>query len=207
MASSTSWPAARAAQISGINGSVSPYPGAVETHAWSAQDYSTHDGIPFVGAMPRSGGHVYVATGYGKWGMTNGVAAGLSITQQIHGQVPSWQRPMSRRITRPSGALTIGRLNAQVGMHLVSDLLAAELRGVREPEEGEGVVGRRGVLPVGVSKVDGRRCGVVALCTHLGGTLRWNDAEKSWDCPLHGSRFSPDGEVLEGPATKRLRTP
>ena len=181
------------------------YPGAQETHAWSAQDYSTPDGIPFVGVMPRGRGHIYVATGYGKWGLTNGVAAALSVTQQIHGRMPSWQRPMSRRVTRPSGALMLGRLNAEVGMHLVGDLLAAEARSAAEPEEGEGHVGRRGVLPVGTAKVDGQSCSVVALCTHLGGTVRWNDVENSWDCPLHGSRFSADGEVLEGPATKPLR--
>jgi glycine/D-amino acid oxidase-like deaminating enzyme/nitrite reductase/ring-hydroxylating ferredoxin subunit len=181
------------------------FPGAEETHAWSAQDYSSHDGVPFIGAMPRGRGHLYVATGYGKWGLTNGVAAALSLTKQIHGHRATWQTPISHRITRPSGALEIARLNAAVGVHLVGDLARAELRELHSPAEGEGVVGRRGALPVGKSRVDGRRCSVVAICTHLGGTVTWNDAERSWDCPLHGSRFSPDGAVLEGPATRPLR--
>jgi glycine/D-amino acid oxidase-like deaminating enzyme/nitrite reductase/ring-hydroxylating ferredoxin subunit len=182
------------------------FPGAEETHAWSAQDYSSHDGLPAVGTLPRGRGHMYVATGYGKWGLTNGVAAALSLTKQIHGHRATWQVPISHRITRPSGALEIARLNAGVGLHLVGDLAAAELRARRAPVEGEGVVSRRGVVPVGESRVEGRTCAVVALCTHLGGTLRWNDAERSWDCPLHGSRFTADGQVLEGPATHPLKT-
>jgi hypothetical protein len=181
------------------------FPGAEETHAWSAQDYSSHDGLPAVGTLPRGRGHLFLATGYGKWGLTNGVAAALSLSAQIHGHRPSWQTPIAHRITRPSGALEIARLNAAVGLHLVGDLARAELRGAREPVEGEGIVARRGPLPVGTSRVGGERCSVVALCSHLGGTLAWNDAEQSWDCPLHGSRFGPQGDVLEGPATRPLR--
>jgi glycine/D-amino acid oxidase-like deaminating enzyme len=181
------------------------YPGAEETHSWSAQDYSSHDGLPAIGTLPRGRGHLYVATGYGKWGLTNGVAAALSLTKQIFGHRATWQRPISHRITRPSGALEIARLNAAVGLHLVGDLARAELSPSREPAEGEGVVSRGGLLPEGRSQVDGHTCSVVALCSHLGGTLRWNDAERSWDCPLHGSRFTPTGEVLEGPATQPLR--
>lgn len=181
------------------------FPEATGTHAWSAQDYSSHDGLPAVGALPRGRGHIYLATGYGKWGLAMGVAAALSLTKQIHGHRATWQTPISHRITRPSGALEIARLNAAVGIHLVGDLARAELRGPRSPADGEGVVSRRGAVPVGEALVAGRRCSVVALCSHLGGTLTWNDAEQSWDCPLHGSRFSPDGEVLEGPATRPLR--
>jgi glycine/D-amino acid oxidase-like deaminating enzyme/nitrite reductase/ring-hydroxylating ferredoxin subunit len=182
------------------------FPGAEETHAWSAQDYSSHDGLPAIGALPRGRGHVYVATGYGKWGLTNGVAAALSLTKQVHGHRASWQTPISHRITRPGGAFEIVRINAAVGAHLVGDLVRAELSSLRPPADGEGVVGRRGLLPAGEAQVDGRHCSVVAVCTHLGGTLSWNDAERSWDCPLHGSRFGADGRVLEGPATRPLRT-
>src|SRR3954469_7313200 len=147
------------------------FPGAEETHAWSAQDYSSHDGVPFIGAMPRGRGHLYVATGYGKWGLTNGVAAALSLTKQIHGPRATWQTPISHRITRPSGALEIARLNAAVGVHLVGDLARAEMTGRGTPTEGEGLVGRQGAVPVGDSRVEGRRCSVVAICSHLGGTL------------------------------------
>lgn len=72
------------------------------------------------------------------------------------------------------------------------------------PDEGHGQLLRRGLQPVAVSTVAGRTCRVSGVCTHLGGILSWNDAEKSWDCPLHGSRFTPDGQVLEGPTTEGL---
>ena len=181
------------------------FPGAVETHAWSAQDYRSHDGIPYVGHLPRGGGHIHLATGFDKWGMTNAVAAARNISGQILGEKPTWARPLGRRVTRPQGAFNIVRTNASVGVAAARSLLGVDLTGVdSDPAEGEGVVGRDGVLPTAVSTVDGRTCAVAAICTHLGGLLSWNDAEKSWDCPLHGSRFAPDGSVLEGPATKPL---
>ena len=183
------------------------FPGAVETHAWSAQDYSSHDGVPFVGPLPRGGGQIFVATGYDKWGMTNAVAAALDLAGQILNDSPSWAKPLHRRPTGPRAAAQLAKLNAEVGLTMTLGLLAAELRRAPEvaPAEGEGQVGREGLVPVGRSTVGGTTCSVVALCTHLGGTLKWNDFEQSWDCPLHGSRFAPDGQVLEGPATKGLR--
>jgi Rieske Fe-S protein len=66
------------------------------------------------------------------------------------------------------------------------------------------VVAVRGRKPVATSTVNGKTCSLSAVCTHLGGIVHWNDNEKSWDCPLHGSRFNSDGTLLEGPATHNL---
>lgn len=184
------------------------FPGAVETHVWSAQDYQSHDGIPYVGHLPRGGGRFHVATGFDKWGMTNAVAAARNISAKLLGEPVSWSKPLSRRISRPAGAAKIATINLNVGAELAKGIVSAELRPRPEaPPEGAGEVGRDGILPTGVSTVDGRTCTVRAMCTHLGGILSWNDQEKTWDCPLHGSRFTPGGEVLEGPATRPLHKP
>lgn len=156
------------------------FPGARETYAWSAQDYSSHDGIPYVGRLPRGLGHLYLATGFDKWGMTNAVAAARTISGEILGSRPSWAEPLNHRITRPRGAAQIARFNAGVVAAAVQSLPAVPGRLRNE----------HGVLPI---------------CTHLGGCLHWNDAEETWDCPLHGSRFTAEGDVLEGPATSPLR--
>jgi nitrite reductase/ring-hydroxylating ferredoxin subunit len=155
------------------------FPGAVETHQWSAQDYRSHDAVPYVGKLPRGFGRIYLATGFDKWGMTNGVAAARAISGDILGEQPGWAKTMGRRITGPSGAAHIAAINLKVGLGLVKG--ATERLTRRDAHD------------------------VVPVCTHLGGLLHWNDCEESWDCPLHGSRFAPDGEVLEGPATRPLR--
>lgn len=185
------------------------FPGAERTHAWAAQDYRSANLIPFVGTLPRGGGNIYLATGFNKWGMTNGVSAALRISAQILGGSMEWARPMERRLTTPSDMLTGLRDNAAVGTRLASGWASAELKPLPQepPAEGQGIVGRERGRPVAVSTVDGVTCRMSAICTHLGGIVSWNDAERSWDCPLHGSRFAADGSLLEGPAVKDLHAP
>jgi glycine/D-amino acid oxidase-like deaminating enzyme/nitrite reductase/ring-hydroxylating ferredoxin subunit len=182
------------------------FPGVVETHAWSAQDYRSHDSFPYVGALPRGGGRIFVATGFDKWGMASGVMAARSISAQILDQPPSWHKAMARRVTRPKGIAHAGLINVKVGLAAAASMVAAgRHRENDEPAEDDGSVGRRGALPVGTSAVEGTTCAVRAVCTHLGGVLVWNDNDQSYDCPLHGSRFAADGTVIEGPAVRALR--
>ena len=184
------------------------FPGAEMAHAWSAQDYQSHNHVPFIGRLPRGGERIQLATGYGKWGMTNAVMAALMISGNILGHRTEWARTLGTRVSKPPAALQGVRFNADVGFTATKDWVGAELRPISvqdaKPEEGQGRVGTEFGRPVAVSTVDGTTCAVSAICTHLGGLVRWNDFERSWDCPLHGSRFAADGTVLEGPATTNL---
>ncbi len=183
------------------------FPGAVELARWSAQDYASSDHLPLVGSFPAHG-HIHAATGFGKWGMTNAVAASLSITARILGGHVPWASVLYERPLRRANLTGILGINAGAAAAAIRHGVGPALRPLppEPPEEGAGVVGRAGVEPVARSSVDGRTCSVSALCTHLGGVVRWNDAEHTWDCPLHGSRFAASGEVLEGPASRPLRS-
>jgi glycine/D-amino acid oxidase-like deaminating enzyme/nitrite reductase/ring-hydroxylating ferredoxin subunit len=184
------------------------FPGAVLTHAWSAQDYTSTDGLPLVGRLLPTDPRLLVATGYAKWGMTTAVAAALVLAADLLGHhAPRWAeawRPLGRQ--ELAGLGDAARLNAAVARSLLTGWAAPRpAAGVRgDPPEGQGGVERAGVVPVAVCTVGGVTRRVSGVCTHLGGVVAWNEVERSWDCPLHGSRFSPDGTVLEGPATRPL---
>lgn len=181
------------------------FPAAKPAYAWSAQDYKPAAAVPYVGKVPAGGGHIYAATGYDKWGMSNAVAASLALSSEILGGSMPWARTLYRTKVSPTDALQTAQANAVVGMELVTGWLSGLARsGSSIPGEGEGRVIREGARPVGVCTVDGLQYRVSAVCPHLKGILNWNDAERSWDCPLHGSRFTADGRLLEGPATADL---
>jgi Rieske Fe-S protein len=175
------------------------------THRWSAQDYRPADLLPYIGPAWQVTDRVLIATGFDKWGMTNGTAAGLALAGSVIGNPPAWSAALSsNRLTVLASAGSIASANADVALHLAVAWLRPDLS-ARPPGEGQGVIERRGIGKVARSCVDGATYTVSARCTHIGGVVEWNDAEHSWDCPLHGSRFAPDGSVLEGPATHPLQ--
>jgi hypothetical protein len=182
------------------------WPGAVRTHVWSAQDYATPHKVPFVGWMPRGRGRIYLATGYDKWGMTNSVQCALTLASDILGGHIPWATTLHHRVTTPRAVAWGVGYNAGVAAQYAKGYAKALSRTLpdRPPEEGQAVVGRQGVLPTGRSTVNGVVCDVSIVCSHLHAVVTWNDLEKTWDCPAHGSRFDADGTLLEGPATRDL---
>jgi Rieske Fe-S protein len=180
-------------------------------HHWSAQDYQATDGLPFVGALWPLDGRCLMATGYGKWGFTNGSAAALVLADLIDGaKAPDWAEIYDP--TRWGGVYSIRRtveVNAGVAKLFAIDWTGATRRrpsSAVRTVEGQGCVIRDGVKQIAESCVGGRVRRVSAVCPHLGGVVRWNQLEQSWDCPLHGSRFDPDGRLLEGTTTSDLES-
>lgn len=175
-------------------------------HRWSAQDYATVDGIPYIGRSPRSSRRL-VATGFNKWGLSNGTAAAIMLSDLLAARDNPWLAAFDA--TRIGDAATVNRLlRANVGVAkrwvkgAVGRLRADSVTHL-EPGDG-GMVEIDGEAVGAYREPNGDVHAVRLTCTHMGCTLAWNGAETSWDCPCHGSRFSTRGEVLNGPAVDDL---
>ena len=183
------------------------YPGAVQTHFWSAQDYTPAGQLPYVGPILPSNEKIFVATGFSKWGMTNGAAAALALSSRILGGRMDWAKAFASWSPHElSGITTALAANTEVGFNLAKGWITPVTRTLhRQPGDDEGgVVSGPPWHLEARSVVDGVQHVVSPVCTHLGGIVNWNDADQAWECPLHGSRFAPDGTLLEGPATRDL---
>ncbi|WP_193315439.1 FAD-dependent oxidoreductase [Nostocoides sp. F2B08] len=170
--------------------------------AWSAQDYRAAGAMPRIGPVPGTDEALFVATGYNKWGLTNAPAAAHIITADIMGSPLPYAGAFRGNTSSIRGVADAAKHNARVAAHLAGD--RARLALPKDIAHGEGRVTGNPLTPTAVAEVDRGRCAVSAVCTHLGGVLSWNDAEQTWDCPLHASRFTMEGAVIEGPATRPL---
>jgi glycine/D-amino acid oxidase-like deaminating enzyme/nitrite reductase/ring-hydroxylating ferredoxin subunit len=183
------------------------FPVAAVTARWSAQDYMSADAVPYVGRMPGGRDRIWTATGFNKWGLTNGTAAAMILTDLIQGREHPWAGlfDSTRMDVLPSAKKFI-KENASVAAHFVGDRLRAlTVPGIDDLERGEGgIVRAQGERLAAYRDDSGTVHACSAVCTHMGCYVQWNSAEKSWDCPCHGSRFGYDGQVLQGPAVRGL---
>ncbi len=175
-------------------------------YRWSTQDNYSVDRVPYVGRVRRRSRHVFVATGYGGWGMTNGIVAGALLADLVLGRQNRAAPLYDAKRMKPAAAARFVTENANVAARWLGDRAAAARRGdVGDLAPGEGRVVRIDGELVAVSRADdGELRAVSAICTHLGCIVSWNTAERSWDCPCHGSRFSADGTVIHAPAVGAL---
>lgn len=182
------------------------YPGSTITAQWSTQDSMPADQVPYIGGYSDRNGQIYIAAGFQKWGMTTAMAAAQIIADLICGRPNDNAEVFSpHRLPLPGGS---GRLLLDGGIsagHLFSQAFSVPLARLRDLPAGHGGVVLWNGRKVGAYHSEDGRCYLVSTrCPHMGCQLAWNQAERSWDCPCHGSRFSYDGKRLDPPAAKGL---
>lgn len=174
---------------------------------WSAQDLITLDKLPYIGPITSKQDRILVATGFRKWGMTSGTAAAQIITDQILGKDNRFSDVFTPSRFKADPALkTFVVQNAGVAKEYIAGKVGMTHGKIEELKAGEGTVVRHNGQRAGAYKDERGNLHLVdTTCTHLGCECEWNEGERSWDCPCHGSRFNYDGEVLEGPAIDPLK--
>lgn len=179
----------------------------IEMH-WSGQVMEPVDGLAFIGRNPGDLQNVYIITGDSGMGMTHGTIGGILITELIVRGASPWESLYDPSRITLRAALQYARENFNVALQYAEGYLSGG--DVESPEEiarGEGAIVRRGIAKVAVYRdEDGTLHERSALCPHLGGIVAWNNSEKSWDCPCHGSRFDCYGRVITGPANSDLES-
>ena len=175
-------------------------------YRWSSQDYESFDKLPYIGKLTPANDHLYVATGYSLWGMSKGTMAGMLLADLVRGIDNPWADLYDSLRATPFVTQESIKNNLDVGKHWVLDRLKGiEKWSTDDVKPGEGKIITMDGEKVGVYKDEaGRVTAVNATCPHLACIVNWNSAEKSWDCPCHGGRFTCDGKVIQGPAVKDL---
>lgn len=179
-------------------------PGARVEHRWSGQVIETVDGLPFIGEITDG---QFIATGFSGNGMTFGTLSAMMAADAVAGRGNPWRTLFDpNRIAIQKGIVDYLTENADYPYYLVRDRFAGtQGKDLRRVARGSGMV----------LDLDGRQAAAYrddaghvtvrsAICTHMGCTVRWNTAERTWDCPCHGSRFTPAGDVISGPAESPL---
>ncbi|MBK9176633.1 MAG: FAD-dependent oxidoreductase [Flavobacteriales bacterium] len=178
------------------------------THQWSSQYFEPADGLPYIGKLPMADDRIYVATGFNGNGMTLGTLASIVLTDLITKKGSPYEKVFDpARVSVVAGFSNFVKEAVDVVGHLVAAPFPA--KGMPELDElkpGDGRVVNHDGRSMAVHRDEaGTLHAVDPACSHIKCTVAWNGAERSWDCPCHGSRFNVDGEVLTAPSRKPLQ--
>jgi Rieske Fe-S protein len=173
---------------------------------WSGQVMEPMDYLGFIGRNPGTDQHIYIATGDSGNGITHGTIAGMLLSDIILGRRNPWQKLYDPSRKTLSAAGEFLRENINVAAQYADWAKQGDVGSREEIAPGSGAVIRRGATKVSVFRDDqGEVHERSAVCTHLYCIVSWNSAERTWDCPCHGSRFDPYGNVVNGPAITPLQ--
>ncbi|WP_096185967.1 FAD-dependent oxidoreductase [Evansella halocellulosilytica] len=176
-------------------------------YRWSAQDLTTLDNIPYIGPVSNNHTNIFVATGYRKWGMTNGTAAAHVLKESVlQRDTPAMEIYSPERFHADPSIKQFIKENWNVAKEMTKGKLKPIKMKVDDVQKGEGAVVDLNGNRVGCYRDDDGEVHLVdTTCKHMGCEVEWNSGDRTWDCPCHGSRYSFDGDVIEGPAEEPLR--
>jgi glycine/D-amino acid oxidase-like deaminating enzyme/nitrite reductase/ring-hydroxylating ferredoxin subunit len=172
---------------------------------WSGQIMEPVDYMAFIGKNPGSDQHILIATGDSGNGITHGTIAGILLTDLILGRKNPWSRLYDPSRVTLRATTEFLKENLNVAGQYTDWATSGDVDSYDQILPGTGAVIRRGMTKIAVYRDDqGNFHERSAVCTHLYCIVDWNSAERTWDCPCHGSRFDPYGQVVNGPAITPL---
>ena len=176
------------------------------SYHWSAQHYQSADKVPYIGLASRSAKHTYIATGYFADGLVYGTLAGILISDCIlENKNPLTQTYQSTRFDPIASLPSFVKENTNVFIQYLKDYPILFSKHYDDIKIGEGKILEINQEKCAVSRDENNQLNILsAVCPHMKCIVNWNSAEKTWDCPCHGSRFTQQGEVIEGPAKDNL---
>jgi glycine/D-amino acid oxidase-like deaminating enzyme/nitrite reductase/ring-hydroxylating ferredoxin subunit len=174
---------------------------------WSTQDNFPNDRIPYIGRASLNSKNIWVATGFKGWGMSHGIVSGILLSDLVLGKNNPYKELFDPcRTTIKTSAREFVKQNVNVAQKYISGHLSEnESRNLKDIKNGEGkIMEIKGNKIAAYKDNQGKLHTLSPVCQHLGCIVAWNNAEKSWDCPCHGSRYTAEGKVIHSPTTKDL---
>jgi glycine/D-amino acid oxidase-like deaminating enzyme/nitrite reductase/ring-hydroxylating ferredoxin subunit len=174
-------------------------------YRWSAQVYESADGLPYIGRLPWSKS-IYTGTGYSGTGLTFGTLAASILADTLLGRKNAYASLYDPiRIKPIAGGRSVLSENLNVAGELLTGLFRKDSKEVQDVPRGEGrIIAHEGGKLAVYRDEEGELTALNPHCTHAGCVVKWNNTEKSWDCPCHGGRYTAKGEVIEGPPPRAL---